>query len=209
MARGLFITLEGIEGVGKTTAVATVSAWLREQGHAVVETREPGGTAIGEQIRGLLLARESAGMAIVTELLLMFAARAQHLAERIEPALAEGQVVVCDRFTDATYAYQGGGRGVDDALIAAAEAIVHPHLQPDLTLLLDAPPELGLERARGRGGAADRFELEQVEFFGRVRACYLARAAAEPTRYAVIDATRPLAEVSTALCAALARRTTT
>lgn len=207
MARGLFITLEGIEGVGKTTAVATVGAWLRAHGHAVVETREPGGTAIGEQIRGLLLARESAGMAVVTELLLMFAARAQHLAERIEPALAEGRAVICDRFTDATYAYQGGGRGVDGALIAAAEAIVHPHLQPDLTLLLDAPPELGLARARGRGDAADRFELEQVEFFGRVRECYLARAAAEPARYAVIDAARPLDEVSAALRAALAART--
>lgn len=207
MARGLFITLEGIEGVGKTTAVATVSAWLRDQGHAVVETREPGGTAIGEQIRGLLLARESAGMAVVTELLLMFAARAQHLAERIEPALDEGRSVVCDRFTDATYAYQGGGRGVDTALIAAAEAIVHPHLQPDLTLLLDAPPELGLARARGRGEAADRFELERAEFFGRVRACYLDRAAAEPARYTVIDATRPLEDVRAALCDALASRT--
>ncbi|MEQ8661152.1 MAG: dTMP kinase [Gammaproteobacteria bacterium] len=205
MATGLFITLEGIEGVGKSTAVAHVSAWLRQQGHRVVETREPGGTAIGEQIRGLLLARESAGMAAVTELLLMFAARAQHLAERIEPALAAGAAVVCDRFTDATYAYQGGGRGIDERLIAAAEAMVHPELQPHLTLLLDAPPTLALARARGRG-AADRFELEQVGFFERVRACYLARAVAAPARFAVIDASQPLAAVNDALAAALAAR---
>lgn len=205
MSTGLFITLEGIEGVGKSTAVATVGAWLRARGHRVTETREPGGTAIGEQIRTLLLARDSVGMAVVTELLLMFAARAQHLAERIEPALAAGECVVCDRFTDATYAYQGGGRGIDTALIAAAEAMVHPHLQPDLTLLLDAPPGLALARARGRG-AADRFELERVEFFERVRACYLARAAADLARFAVIDASQPLDSVNAALAAALAER---
>lgn len=196
--RGRFITLEGIEGVGKTTAVARIEAALRRGGREVITTREPGGTPLGERIRELLLVPTTAPMAVLTELLLMFAARAQHLAEVIEPALGAGQDVVCDRFTDASYAYQGGGRGVDTALIAQAEDMVHRHRQPDLTLLLDAPPALGLARARGRG-APDRFEQEKVEFFSRVRAAYLDRARSAPERFVVVDATRELAEVASEL----------
>lgn len=202
---GRFITLEGIEGVGKTTAVARIEAALRRGGREVVTTREPGGTPLGEHIRELLLAPATAPMAVVTELLLMFAARAQHLAEVIEPALSAGHDVVSDRFTDASYAYQGGGRGVDTALIAQAERMVHPQRQPDLTLLLDAPPALGLARARGRG-APDRFEQEQVEFFSRVRAAYLERARSAPARFVIVDATRDLAEVAKELDQIIDRR---
>ena len=204
--RGRFITLEGIEGVGKSTALAGVAHWLEAHGRTVVTTREPGGTALGERIRELLLAPSSDGMSEVTELLLMFAARAQHLAELIEPRLALGHDVVCDRFTDATYAYQGGGRGLDAALIAQAERIVHPRRQPDLTLLLDAPVELALARARARGGAADRFEQERAAFFARVRAAYLARAAAAPGRFACIDAGRDLDRVTAQIVGVLQAR---
>ncbi|MCB1745658.1 MAG: dTMP kinase [Gammaproteobacteria bacterium] len=200
-----FITFEGIEGVGKTTAVSHVVARLRAQGHPVVATREPGGTPLGERIRDLLLDPGTTDMVPVTELLLMFAARAQHVGEVIDPALARGDWVVCDRFTDATYAYQGGGRGLDSTLIAQAEAMVHPTLQPHLTLLLDAPVTLALGRARARG-AADRFERERVEFFERVRVQYLERARRFPRRFAVIDATRPLAEVQSSIDAALEAR---
>ena len=192
---GLFITLEGIEGVGKSTAVETVAQAMREQGREVVLTREPGGTPIGESIRALLLTPESSAMAPTAELLLMFAARAQHLAEFIEPHLVAGRCVVCDRFTDATYAYQGGGRELDESFIAGVEALVHAHLQPDLTLLLDAPVEVGLKRARARGDT-DRFEREEVVFFERVRSRYLARAAQFPLRFEVIDATQSLANVA-------------
>ena len=195
---GEFITLEGIEGVGKSTAVSTVAAVMRSLGRKIVLTREPGGTPICEDIRRLLLAPESAAMSSTTELLLMFAARAQHLAELIEPALANGHCVICDRFSDASYAYQGGGRELDDNLIAQAEAIVHPHLQPQLTLLLDAPPEIALARAQARG-ASDRFELERVEFFERVRASYLTRAARYPQRFCVIDAARNVHDVGASL----------
>jgi dTMP kinase len=196
--RGEFITLEGIEGVGKSTAVTTVAAVMRSLGRKIVLTREPGGTPISEDIRRLLLAPESAAMSSTTELLLMFAARAQHLAELIEPALANGHCVICDRFSDASYAYQGGGRELDDNLIAQAEAIVHPHLQPQLTLLLDAPPEIALARALARG-ASDRFERERVEFFERVRASYLKRAARYPQRFCIIDATRDVPDVGASL----------
>jgi dTMP kinase len=171
----------------------------------VIATREPGGTPLGERIRSLLLDPTVTGMKPVTELLLMFAARAQHLGEVIEPALARGQWVVCDRFTDATYAYQGGGRGLDTNLVAQAETMVHPARQPDLTLLLDAPTRLALERARARG-VADRFERERVDFFERVRASYLERARRYPQRFAVIDASRPLPEVRVALDLALRER---
>ena len=205
MSRGCFITLEGIEGVGKSSAVACVVDWLSAQGRTVMSTREPGGTALGEQLRQLLLARDGVPIAPLAELLLMFAGRAQHLAERIRPALARGESVVCDRFTDATFAYQGGGRGLPTADIAAAARLVHGDLAPDLTLLLDAPPALGLGRALSRG-AADRFETEQVEFFTRVRDTYLELAAREPARFMVIDASQPLESVHASIRAALAAR---
>jgi dTMP kinase len=190
-----FITLEGIEGVGKSTAVATVAECMRALGREVVLTREPGGTKIGERIRALLLDPGATAMSAVAELLLMFAARAQHLNEVIEPALGAGKCVVCDRFSDASFAYQGGGRGLSDATIAAAEDLVHPQLQPNLTLLLDAPAELALRRAHARS-AADRFEREELAFFERVRATYLQRAASHRGRFCVIDASRSLSEVS-------------
>ncbi|MGE0861869.1 MAG: dTMP kinase [Gammaproteobacteria bacterium] len=205
MSRGTFITLEGIEGVGKSSAVACVVDWLTAQGHTVTSTREPGGTALGEQLRQLLLARDGVPIAPLAELLLMFASRAQHLAERIRPALARGETVVCDRFTDATFAYQGGGRGLSTADIAAAARLVHGDLAPDLTLLLDAPPALGLDRARARG-VADRFETEQLGFFTRVREAYLKLAAREPARFVVIDASQPLETVHVGIRAALAAR---
>ncbi len=194
MAQGLFITIEGIEGVGKSTNLAHVRGFLEAASIPVVCTREPGGTPLAESIRDLLLAPRSERVAEWTELLLVFAARAQHLAEVIEPALAHGDWVLCDRFTDATYAYQGGGRGLDRAAVAALEQLVQGGRRPDCTLLLDAPVTLGLERA-GRRGALDRFERERVDFFERVREVYLSRAAAEPQRLRVIDASRPLAEV--------------
>ncbi len=201
---GRFITLEGGEGVGKSTNLAFIEQWLEAQGLQVVTTREPGGTALGEAIRGLLLDHRQQAMCDDTELLLMFAARAQHLAEVIRPALAQGRWVLCDRFTDATYAYQGGGRGIDVARIADLEQWVQGELRPDLTLLLDLPVDTGLARA-GQRSEPDRFEREQVDFFDRVRQRYLAIAAAEPARVAVIDAARPLEAVQDQLAATLAR----
>jgi len=201
--RGRFITLEGGEGAGKTTALAHVERWLRGQGLELVVTREPGGTPLAERIRELLLDRGNSAMVADCELLLMFAARAQHLAEQIEPALARGAWVLCDRYTDATYAYQGGGRGLDVARIAVLEDWVQGGRRPDLTLLLDLPVEQGLARA-GQRSAADRFESEHQAFFERVRAAYRARAAAEPGRFRLIDASRSEAEVAGALIAALA-----
>jgi len=200
--RGRFITLEGIEGVGKTTQVATVRATLETLGRRFQGTREPGGTPLAEDIRALVLAPRAEAVPGSAELLLMFAARAVHVANLIEPTLAAGQDVVCDRFTDATYAYQGGGRGVPVCDVAALEAITHGGLQPDLTLLLDAPPALALQRAKRRS-AADRFEAETLAFFGRVRAAYLARANAEPHRFVVIDAAQSLAMVSAAVAGAV------
>lgn len=194
MTRAAFITLEGIEGVGKTSAVECVVAWLRAQGREVTVTREPGGTELGERIRALVLEHNDIPIAPLAELLLMFAARAQHLEQRIRPALARGEAVVCDRFTDATYAYQGAGRGLPVSHIDSAARLVHRDLMPTLTILLDAPPEVGLCRARARS-AADRFETEQVQFFARVRQGYLERAAAEPARFAVIDARQNIASV--------------
>lgn len=194
----LFVTLEGIEGVGKSTATGTVVDTLRARGRKVVVTREPGGTGLGERVRGVLLDADGEPIAPLTELLLMFAARAQHLAEVIRPALERGDCVVSDRFTDASYAYQGGGRGLGDAVVASVEALVHGDLRPDLTLLLDAPPEVGLARAAGRG-PADRFEQETLAFFRRVRETYLARAAASGGRMVRIDAAADLADVQTAV----------
>jgi dTMP kinase len=186
MNRGLFITLEGGEGAGKSTSLAYVRDYLEQAGWRVVVTREPGGTPLGEKIRELLLhGREH--MDVDTELLLMFAARAEHLARVIRPALADGVCVVCDRFTDATYAYQGGGRGVPETRIRNLEDWVQQGLRPNLTLLLDIPVTQGLGRA-GQRSAPDRFEREEIDFFERVRSSYLQAATNEPQRIHVIDA---------------------
>ncbi len=207
MTKDVFVTLEGIEGVGKTSAVECVTSWLRAQGRAVTVTREPGGTQLGERLRTLVLEQNGVPIAPLAELLLMFAARAQHLEERIRPALAGGEAVVCDRFTDATYAYQGGGRGLPQTHIDAAAQLVHGDLQPTLTILLDAPPEIGLSRARSRS-AVDRFEVEQLSFFERVRQAYLELAQRQPLRFVVIDATQDLASVHDEIRARLTARLT-
>lgn len=202
---GKFITFEGGEGVGKSTQLQRVAAWLRGRGVETVLTREPGGTPRAERLRAVLLERGDEPMPVSCELLLMFAARATHLANQIEPAVARGAWVLCDRFTDATYAYQGGGRGVPERDIDALVAIVHPQRQPDLTVLLDAPVAVGLERAGRRNGSdgPDRFETERREFFERVRECYLARAGREPRRFRVVDATGAVDDVERAICASL------
>jgi len=192
--RGKFITIEGGEGVGKTTNIDFIKGWLERHDIAYVATREPGGTPYGEKIRALLLAHQDEAVDPVAELLLIFAARAQHLARVIEPALAAGLWVLCDRFTDATYAYQGGGRNLDMDKIATLETLVQGELRPDLTLLLDVDPAIGMARAGGRG-ALDRFESEKMAFFRRVRKTYLDRAQRQPQRYAVVDASQPLALV--------------
>ena len=192
--RGLFITVEGGEGVGKSTNIAFLEAYLREHGVELEVTREPGGTAMAEAIRQLLLEPRDEAVHPVTELLLMFAARSQHLHSRIEPALAAGRWVLCDRFTDATYAYQSGGRGISASLVRELEHIVQGDLRPDYTLLLDAPVATGLARARERG-ELDRFEQEQMEFFERVRATYLQLAEQSSGRFRLIDASQPLEQV--------------
>ncbi|HGX93099.1 MAG TPA: dTMP kinase [Candidatus Tenderia sp.] len=197
--QGLFITVEGGEGVGKSTNLAYIRNHLLKQGREVLMTREPGGTPISEEIRALLLDTSHDEMHADTELLLMFAARAQHLQQLILPALAAGQWVVCDRFTDATYAYQGSGRGIDHDRIAALEHWVQRQLRPDLTLLLDAPVDVGMARAAQRGQTTDRFESEQRAFFDNVRNGYLARAKQYPEQFRIIDAARPLAEVESQL----------
>lgn len=199
--RGKFITVEGIEGVGKTTNMAFIKNWLQNHNISFVATREPGGTPLAEQLRDLLLQPRTEQVAPLAELLMMFAARAQHLAEVIEPALARGQWVLCDRFTDATWAYQGGGRKMDGAAIATLEHLVQNDLRPDAVLLLDIPVQLGLERARGRG-ALDRFEQEDIAFFERVRQAYLDRARNNAS-YHVVDASRPLEAVQQDLSATL------
>lgn len=189
MTRGKFITLEGVDGAGKSTHLAFIADWLRGQGREVVVTREPGGTPLGETLRELLLHQP---MDPDTELLLMFAARQQHLAERILPALARGAWVVSDRFTDASYAYQCGGRGIAVERVAALEAWVQRGFSPDLTLLFDVPPEVA-EARRAAVRAADRFEREADSFFARVRNAYLDRARAEPSRIRVLDARQSIA----------------
>ncbi|MCE1118575.1 MULTISPECIES: dTMP kinase [Pseudomonas] len=199
---GLFITLEGPEGAGKSTNRDYLAARLREQGVDVVMTREPGGTPLAERIRELLLAPSDEPMAVDTELLLMFAARAQHLAQVIRPALLRGAVVLCDRFTDATYAYQGGGRGLSVERIAILESFVQGELRPDLTLVFDLPVEVGLARAAARG-RLDRFEQEGQAFFEAVRQAYLQRAAQQPQRYSLLDAAQPLEAVQRAIDALL------
>jgi len=200
--KGKFITVEGIEGVGKTTNIGFIHQQLQAAGRDVVLTREPGGTPLGEAVRGLLLDPEYTGMDSTCELQLMFAARAEHLAKLVWPALEKGQWVLCDRFTDATYAYQGGGRGIDTGVIARLEELVQGDFRPNLTLLLDVPVEVGLARA-GKRGALDRFEQEKVEFFERVRSAYLEMAVRYPQRYRIIDASQPLEAVQQQLAAML------
>ncbi len=198
--QGRFITLEGSEGAGKSTQIAYLAQQLRAVGVPVTMTREPGGTTLGEAIRRLLLEDTGEPMAVDSELLLIFAARAEHLARVIRPALARGDWVLCDRFTDATYAYQGGGRGVPEQRIAVLERWVQDGLQPDLTLVLDLPDvALGLRRAGRRGEPVDRFEREELAFFERVRRAYLNRAAEQPDRYRIIDAGRPMDRVQAEL----------
>ena len=203
---GKLITLEGIEGAGKSTLAQFMSAWLGRHGVTVRLTREPGGTPLAERVRQIVLERGAEPVSPLTETLLMFAARALHVQNVIRPTLARGEWVVCDRFTDATRAYQGSGRGVDAALIDALALAVHGDLKPDCTLLLDVPVRAGLARARTRPGAtatADRFEAETVGFFEKVRAGYLALARREPQRFRIIDAAAPLAEVEQRIAEAL------
>jgi dTMP kinase len=200
--KGRLISLEGGEGAGKSTLLAGLRAHFERSGMDVLHTREPGGTPVGEAIRALVLDPAHRGMAVETELLLMFAARAQLVRETLQPALASGRWVLCDRFTDASYAYQGGGRGIDAARIGELERIATGGLKPDLTLLLDLPVAHGRARASQRGDA-DRIEAERDDFFERVRATYLARAQAEPGRFRVIDASQPADAVLQAAVAAV------
>jgi dTMP kinase len=201
--KGRFVTLEGIEGAGKSTVAAALETWLAKRGQRVLRTREPGGTLLAEQLRTLLLQRGPEQINPAAETLLMFAARAVHVDNLIAPALRAGKWVLCDRFTDATRAYQGAGRGLDRPWIDELERRVLGELQPDRTLLFDLPVTLGLARAAQRKGAPDRFESERAEFFDRVRSAYLALAVAEPARFRILDAARPLAEVVAAAGAAL------
>ena len=191
---GRFITVEGIEGSGKSTVMPVAFGLIARAGHEVVMTREPGGTELGEEVRRVLLGHRAQAMSADTELLLMFAARAEHLARVVRPALDGGRWVLCDRFTDATYAYQGGGRGVSAKRIAILENWVQGDVKPDLVLILDVPVGVGLDRARRRG-VPDRFESEHQHFFERVRATYLERAGAWPETYRVIDASRSVEDV--------------
>lgn len=190
--RGRFITFEGIDGAGKSSQIAALVTYLEGKGRVVEQTREPGGTELGERLRELLLHQP---MHLETEAMLMFAARSEHLAARIRPALQSGRWVVSDRFSDATYAYQVGGRGLDAAKFAALEQWVHPGFQPDLTLVFDLSPERAAQRLAGTGNVPDRFELERRDFFERVRYAYLERAKADPSRIRVIDADRDPATI--------------
>lgn len=199
--RGKFITVEGIDGAGKSTHIGFVTRFLEAGGKTVVSSREPGGTPLGEKLRDLLLHEK---MHLETEALLMFASRREHMAQVIEPALARGDWVLSDRFTDASFAYQSGGRGMDRGKMEALEAWVHPHLQPDLTLLFDVPLAVARERLDATR-TLDKFEREQGEFFARCRAEYLRRAAQYPARFAVIDSTRSIAETQGIIGEALER----
>jgi len=200
---GVFLTIEGVEGVGKSTAVKFIQQYLAQQNQTVVITREPGGTVLAEKIRELLLSpNANEEMAPETELLLMFASRAQHIASLIKPAIAAKKWVVSDRFLDASYAYQGAGRGFDLSRLDMLSHWVVGALKPDATILLDAPPALGLARAKNRG-AHDRIEQEKIDFFERVRSGYLARAAEDPTRFHIIDATESLSAVHAKIKAVL------
>lgn len=199
---GKFITIEGGEGVGKSTNADLIQSVLESRGCEVVVTREPGGTALGEALRSILLSADIESPVAMAELLIIFAARAQHLTTVIEPALAAGKWVLCDRFTDATYAYQGWGRNIDQRAIASLEQLVQGARRPDLTVLLDMDPSLGLARAKERA-ELDRFEQEELTFFNRVREGYLARAKEEPARWLIIDASKTLDEVTTVIGQAL------
>jgi dTMP kinase len=200
--RGAFISLEGIEGVGKSTNLAFTADAVRRAGHEVVTTREPGGTQLGERVRDWILNGDHGKLSPETEALLMFAARARHLEEVIRPALAAGRWVVCDRFTDATFAYQGGGRGASRTLLEALEAEIQKGLRPDLTLLLDAPLDVGASRISSR--TPDHFEREQRPFFERVRSAYLSLAAQHPERVKIVDAAQPLPQVQSQIAAEIA-----
>ena len=195
MLNSLFITLEGIEGVGKSTAVETVASTMISIGKDVLVTREPGGTSVGEQVREILLSRKNERITPTTELFLLLAARNQHLQEVVIPALELGKCVICDRYIDATFAYQGAGRKLGDTLVSQANALIPNLAIPDLTLLLDATPELGLKRVEKRG-LSDRFEIESKNFFEDVRGCYLRRASEQPQRILLVDASRTLNEVT-------------
>ena len=205
MEPGKFITLEGAEGVGKSTNLEFLKAYFDARGIACLVTREPGGTQLGEKIRTLLLSNSDEKLDATAELLLIFAARAQHLERVIRPALSKGTWVLCDRFTDATFAYQGAGRGIKDSDIRILQKLVQHTLHPDLTLILDLDPAIGMSRAKQRA-TLDRFEQEQLNFFERVRAGYLGIAEAEPARCAVIDASQPLEVVKAALLKTLVDR---
>jgi len=203
MKTGKFITVEGIEGVGKSTNVDFLAQAIEKRGHKVLTTREPGGTPIAERIRELLVEHGDEPMPDIAELLLMFASRALHVRNVIQPALAAGTWVICDRFTDASRAYQGGGRGFSQDDINQLADWVHGDLRPDLTILLDAPVATGMARA-GRRGDPDRIEIERTEFFTRVRECYLALAKAEPDRFVIVDATQDLKTVRDTIVAIIA-----
>ena len=204
-ARGRFLTIEGVDGAGKSTQLPRIERWLRERGIETFVTREPGGTPFGESLRALLLDPRFTGMSPMAELLVMFAARAEHLQKRIVPALAGGVWVLCERFTDATFAYQGGGRDIDPGRIGALEEAVQGDMRPDLVVVLDLPIEVGLARSAKRS-AADRFEREDVEFFRRVQEVYLERARKHPERYAVIDARADEKTVTEHLVRAISER---
>ena len=194
MKKNLFVTLEGIEGAGKSTFMDFIEKFFVDEGRDVKKTREPGGTKIGEQVRDILLKNENQKLISDSELLLMFAARAQHISEVILPALSSGKVVLCDRFIDASYAYQGGGRGIEYSKINLLEKWVMPDLKPDLTLLFDLDVSVALERIKKRSDA-DRFESEDLYFFKQVRESYLERADSEPARFQIIDSALPLKNV--------------
>ena len=204
MARGMFITIEGVEGVGKSTNMDFIADRVMAAGFKVLRSREPGGTPMAERIRAMLLEHGDEPLPDIAELLLFFAARSLHVCNTIKPALEAGTWVVCDRFTDASRAYQGGGRGLDMRTIDTLSAWVQDGLEPDLTILLDASTDVGMGRVRERG-EADRLEIEQVSFYQRVREGYLALAAAHPERFAVVDASQPLALVQQQIRQAMLR----
>jgi len=202
MVRGKFITVEGSEGVGKSTNVDFLASAIKDHGYEVICTREPGGTPIAERIRQILLEHGEEPLPDIAELLLFFASRSLHISNKIRPALEAGKWVICDRFTDASRAYQGAGRGLDMQRINLLADWVQDDLHPDMTLLLDAPAEIGMQRAQQRG-ETDRLESEQISFYERVRAGYLALAEENPGRYRVVDAARPLQEVQVSIGAVL------
>jgi len=204
--KGKMICLEGGEGAGKSTAVKLITGWLEQRGRRSLVTREPGGTPFAEKIRKLLLDPQTGEIDPMTELLLMFAARRENVMDVIEPALADGVDVICDRFTDASYAYQGGGRELGPQPVELLAGLVHPNLEPDLVLVLDVPVSVGLQRIKRRRGGPDRFEGSRLAFLERVRQSYLERARAHPDRYALIDATQALEKVNAEIRRCLEQR---